>query len=166
MGLEFSQDRPRLLYLFKLCCLYITTSSPTLPAVTIGDINTSDFKGRFTDAALPSQSYMVGVPDSVANCSSDDSMAKFSLLSVDFGRAVFAKDYDPWTFVDSFGRSRIYKSLLSSYKAASVAPSTSVRTVEETTSSSALSMQPALDVPSSTKRKRSGVPGPSPQLPL
>ena len=155
MGLEFLQDRPRLLYLFELCCLCITTSSPTLPTVVIGDINHSDSKGRFSDVALPSQSYMVGVPDSVANCSSDDSMANFSLLSVDFGRSAFANDYDPWTFVDSFGRSRIYKSLLFSYKTASVALSISVRTVEESTSSSALSKQPALDIPSSTKRKRS-----------
>ena len=114
------------------------------------------FKGRFTDVAPRSQSYMVGVPDSVAHCSSDDSLAKFSLLCVDFGRAAFANDYDPWTFVESFGRSRIYKSLLSSYKAASVAPSASVRTVEETASSSALSKQPALHIPSSLKRKRSG----------
>ena len=156
IGLEFLHDRPRLLYLFKLCCLCLTSSSPTLPAVVIGGINTSDFKGRFTDVALPSQSYMVGVPDSVAHCSSDDSLAKFSLLSVDFGRTAFANDYDPWTFVDSFGRSRIYKSLSSSYKAASVAPSASVRTVEETASSSALSKQPALDIPSSLKRNRSG----------
>ena len=156
IGLEFLHDRPRLLYLFKLCCLCLKSSSPTLPAVVIRGINTSDFKGRFTDVALPSQSYMVVVPDSVAHCSSDDSLAKFSLLSVDFGRAAFANDYDPWTFVDSFGRSRIYKSLLSSYKAASVAPSASVGTVEETASSSALSKQLALDIPSSTKKRRSG----------
>ena len=162
MSLEFLHDRPRLLYLFKLCCLCLKTSSPTLPAVVIGDINTSEFKGRFTDVALPSQSYMIGVPDSVAHCSSDDSMAKFSLLSVDFGRAAFANDYDPWAFVDSFGRSRIYESLLSSYKAASVAPSASVRTVEETASSSALSKQPALEFPSSTKRTRSGSAGTRP----
>ena len=45
MGLEFLHDRLRLLYLFTLCCLCITTSSPTLPAVVIEDINTSDFKG-------------------------------------------------------------------------------------------------------------------------
>ena len=28
-GLEFLHDRPRLLYMFKLCCLCLTTSSPT-----------------------------------------------------------------------------------------------------------------------------------------
>ena len=155
MCLDFLQDRPRLLYLFKLCCLCITTSSPSLPAIVIGDINTSDFKGRFTDVALPSQSYMVGVPGSVAHCSSDDSMSKFSLLTSSFGRAAFASDYDPWTFVDTFGRSRIYKSLLSSYKAASIAPSASVRTVEETKSANVLNKS-ALTVPSNSKRKRSG----------
>ena len=84
MSLEFLHERPRLLYLFKLCCICLTTSSPTLPAVVIGDTNTSEFKGCFTDVALPSQSDMIVVPDSVAHCSSDDSMAKFSPLSVDF----------------------------------------------------------------------------------
>ena len=36
MGLEFLHDRPRLLYLFKLFCLCLTSISPTLPAVVIG----------------------------------------------------------------------------------------------------------------------------------
>ena len=159
VNLEFLRDRPRLLYLFKLSCLCLTNSSPTLPGIILGTINTSDFKGRFTDVALPVQSYLASVSDSVAHCSSDDSMSKFSVLSVDFGRTAFSSDYDPWSFVDSFGRSRIYKSLLTSYKSASVAPVTTVRTVEETASSSALSKQPALDIPSCTKRKRSGSAG-------
>ena len=85
----------------------------------------------------------------------DDSMAKFSLLAAEFGRAVLVDEYDPWTYVDSFGRSRIYKSLLSSYKAATIAPSVSVRTVEESMLASVLDKS-ALTIPSSTKRRRSG----------
>ena len=98
---------------------------------------------------------MFGVPDSIAHSSSDDSMAKFFLLTADFGQAVFADDYDPWTYVDSFGRTRIYKALLSSYKAATILPSVSVRTVEEARSASVLNKS-ALAIPSSTKRRRSG----------
>ena len=82
-------------------------------------------------------------------------MSKFSLLSADFGGPAFAKDYDPWTVVDSFGRYGIYKSLLSSYKAASIVPSTSVGTVEETKAANVLN-KPALVIPSSTKSRRSG----------
>ena len=158
ISLEFLQERSRLWYLIKLRCLCNTASSPSFPAIAIGNIKTSDFKGRFTDVALPSQSYMVGVPDSVAHCSGNDSISKFSLLTADFGRVAFANDYDLWTFVDSFGRSRIYKSLLSSFKAAFIVPSVSVRTVEETKSASVLN-KPALVFLSSTKRRRSGSAG-------
>ena len=157
IGLEFLHDRPRLQYLFKLCCLCLTSSSPTLPAVVIRGINTSDFKGRFTDVALPSQSYMVGVPDSVAHCSSDDSLAKFSLLSVDFGQTpsltttingLLSIRLGNLGFISLCHRRTRLPLLL-------LLPASGLwKRLRR--SSSALSKQPALDIPSSLKRKRSG----------
>ena len=44
MSLEFLQTRASLLYLFKLCCLCITSPSHQFPAITVGNLNTRNFK--------------------------------------------------------------------------------------------------------------------------
>ena len=124
MGLEFLHERSHLLYLFKLSCLCKTATSPSYPNVTFGGVTTARGQSRLTDVILPSQSYMANVNGSVTFCSDDSNLAKFSLLSASFGRSVFSPDYDPWQYTDSFGRSKIYKLLLSSYR---VAVSTSKR---------------------------------------
>ena len=69
--LEFLQSRRLLVYLFKICCLCITTISPQYPSVTVGRMDTSGYCDRFTDVVLPSQSYLSAVPGSVSYCSSD-----------------------------------------------------------------------------------------------
>ena len=61
MGLDFLQDREHLLYLFKQCCLSITSPRPTYPDVTIGSISTAGHQCRFTDVILPCQSCMARV---------------------------------------------------------------------------------------------------------
>ena len=108
IGLEFLQSRDHLLYLFKLCCLCATTPSPDYPDVVVGKISTVGRHDKFTDLILPCQSYITGVSGSSTLCSDDSSLAKFSVLSASFGQSAFSPGYDPWTYVDNFGRSIIY----------------------------------------------------------
>ena len=70
-----------------------------------------------------------------------------------YGRPAFAPDYDPWTYVDNFGRSKIYKSLLASYRTALSTPQKSlVRSVPEDQCS--VADMSAVKAPSSTKRRK------------
>ena len=103
-------------------CLCITARSEEFPSVTFCNVYLMGLHGRFTDVVLPGQSYLSGVPDSVPFCSQDSSLSKFSLLASDFGRTSFAPTYDPWGYVDTFGRSKVYKALLSFHKVAVAGP--------------------------------------------
>ena len=116
INLEFLQSRRLLIYLFKLSCLCITAVSPQYPSVSVGRIDISGYRDRFTDVVLPSQSYLSAVPGAVPYCSSDAQLANFSLLTASFGQTAFSPDYDPWDSIDQFGRATIYKSLVSSYR--------------------------------------------------
>ena len=122
INLDFVQTHQHLLHLFKLCCLCVTSVSPNYPAVTMGSISTSGYQSRFTDVILPCQSYLSSVSDSVAFCSNDANLNSFSLLSTSFGQSAFSPTYDPWTYVDAFGRGKIYKALGSSYRSAMSEP--------------------------------------------
>ena len=151
--LEFLRNRSCLSYLFKLCCLCATTVSPTYPDVTFGTISTAGRHNRLTDVILPSQSYVANVRDAVAFCSNNGNLTKFIDFSSSFGRSAFASDYDPWTYVDNFGRSKIYKSLLASYRTALSTPQkTLVRSAPEDQSSVADTS--AVKAPSRTKRRK------------
>ena len=151
--LEFLRNRSCLSYLFKLCCLCATTVSPTYPDVTFGTISTAGRHNRLTDVILPSQSYVANVRDAVAFCSDNGNLTNFIDFSSSFGRSAFASDYDPWTYVDNFGRSKIYKSLLASYRTALSTPQkTLVRSAPEDQSSVADTS--AVKAPSSTKRRK------------
>ena len=153
VNLDFMQDHDRLLYLFKLSCLCITSESPQYPTVSIGAASTSNFQNRLMDVVLPAQSYLSGVPDSIAFCTSDPNLANFSLLSASFGQTALSASYDPWTYVDEFGRNKIYKSLLSSYRSALSGLGEGSKGLDETTSSS-IGEMPAVFPPSERKRKR------------
>ena len=155
MGLEFFQTHEHLLYLFKLCCLCLTSSSPQYPPVLFGSVDTIGYRGRFTDLVLPCQSYLSSVPDSVSGCVTDANLDKFSHLSATFEQFAFGADYDPLTYVDVFGRSKIYKSLLASYKlTTSISVVRSVRLEERSVSS--VPDESALKIPSKLRRKRQG----------
>ena len=153
INLEFLQSRSLLFYLFKLSCLCITTVSPQYPPVSVGRFDTSGYCDRFTDVVLPSQSYLSAVPGSVPYCSSDTQLANFSLLTAYFGETAFSPNYDPWDNVDQFGRPKIYKSLLSSYRKVLSGPK-GVSVQEETGEATTIADQSALKVPSSTKRRK------------
>ena len=102
MVLEILQFRQNFFYRFKLCCLSVTSSRSQYPPVPLGSISTAGFRDRFLDVILPVQSYMSGIPDSVTSFDHDSNLAKFS------SRSAFSSAYDPWTYVDTFGRSKIY----------------------------------------------------------
>ena len=155
MGLEFFQTHEHLFYLFKLCCLCLTSVSPQYPPVLFGSVDTTGCQGRFADLVVPCQSYLSCVPNSISHCCSDVNLEKFSVLSSSFERSAFSADYDPWTLVDEFGRSKIYKSLLTSYKAVTAVPSTRSVRIEKDTASS-IPDDSAIKVPSKKQRKRAG----------
>ena len=151
ISFEILQTRDHLLYLFKLCCLCGTARSPDYPDVVAGKISTVGRHDRFTDLILPCQSYMAGVSGSSTLCSEDSNLAMFSLLSASFGQSAFSPDYDPWTYVDNFGRSRIYKSLLSSYRTALATPE---KVPTRSGVDDSVADESALKPPSSNKRRR------------
>ena len=153
MGLDFFQTQEHLLYLFKLCCLCLTSASPQYPAALFGSVDTTGYRGRFTDLILPCQSYLSSVPDSISGCVTDANLDRLSHLSASFEHSAFAAGYDQWTYVDVFGRSKIYKSLLSSYKlVTSISVARSVRLEERSVSS--VPDESALKLPSKLRRKR------------
>ena len=159
LGLDFLQSRQHLLYLFKLCCLCVTGPGDVFPAVILGQIDTSNYRGRLTDVILPSQSFVSNVPDSISYCSSDSSLLKFSQLSADFGRKAFMENYDPWIEMDLFGRASIYKSLLASYKSMLAGPAATVQQPDSDGNSTVVDAA-AVNVPSRLQRKRQFASGP------
>ena len=142
-----------LLHLSKLCCLCATSISPSYPAVTMGSISTLGHQSRFTDVVLPCQSYLSSVPGSVAFCSNKTNLNSFSLLSASLGQLSFSPTYDPWTYVDGFGRGKIYQSKVSAYRSAvsesldraNIPPYQDVFTISDT---------PAVRTPSDRKRRK------------
>ena len=120
-----------------------------------GSVDTTGYRGRFTDLILPCQSYLPAVPGSMTSCVTDANLDKFSCLSASFEQSAFAANYEPWTYVDVFGRSRIYKNLLTSYKlVTSISVARSVRLEERSVSS--VPDEYALRFPSKLRRKRLG----------
>ena len=151
LGLAFLRSRDHLFYLFKLCCLCATTPSPDYPDVVAGKISTVGRHSSFTDVIPPCQSYMASVSGSSTLSSDDSNLAKFSLLSGSFGQSAFSPTYDPWTYVDNFGRSEIYKSLSSSYRAVLAGPE---KVLARSELDDSVADESALKPPSSNKRRR------------
>ena len=153
VNLDFMQEHSHLMYFFKLSCLCITSESPHYPTVSIGSISTSNCQSQLVDVVLPAQSYLSGVPDSIAFCTSDSSLANFSLLSTSFSQSASSASYDPWTFVDEFGRNKIYKTLVASYRSALSGVGEGTGSLDDTGSYSVGEM-PAVVPPSDRKRRR------------
>ena len=130
-----------------------TTVSPTYPDVTFGTVSTAGRHSRLTDVILPVQSYMSNVRDAVSFCSGDRNLTRFIDFPSSFERSAFAPDFDPWSYVDTFGRSKIYKSLLASYRVALSSPQKAlVRIAPDDVHSVADTS--AVKAPSSTKRRK------------
>ena len=104
---------------------------------------------------MPCQIYLSCVPESTSSCCTSANMEKFSLFSASFERSAFSADYDSWTYVDTFDRSKIYKSLLASYKAfLDFPPVRSVRMEEGGAPS--VPDESAIKVPTRSQRKKTG----------
>ena len=109
------RERSHLLHLFKLACLCLTETSPEMPLVSYSRVDTSSPRCCYTDVIRPAQSYLSNVLDAVTVCVSEKNVPHIQKLSLAFGDSSFATNYDPWFFVDNFGRQNIYKSLLKSF---------------------------------------------------
>ena len=94
---------------------------------------------------------MAGVSGSSTLCSDDSNLAKFYLLSASFGQSAFSPGYDPWTYVDNFGRSKIYKSLTSAYRIVLAGPE---KVLARSEVDDSVADESALKPPSSNKRRR------------
>ena len=153
MELEFLQSHQHICYLFKLSCMCLTSVSPQYPPVFMGKIDTRGLRSRVADVVLPCQSYLLAVPDSLAVCCTESNLGKFSQLSASFGQSGFAADYDPWSYVDEFGRSALYKALLASHRSVLSGSEAYIRspTFADTPS---MSDAPAVRLPSENKRRR------------
>ena len=153
MELEFIQSHDHICYLFKLSCLCLTSVSPQYPPVFMGKIDTRGLRSRVADVVLPCQSYLLAVPDSLAVCCTESNLGKFSQLSASFGQSGFAADYDPWSYVDEFGRSALYKALLASHRSVFSGTEAYIRspTFADTPS---VSDAPAVRLLSENKRRR------------
>ena len=153
MGLDFLQTHDHICYLFKLSCLCITSVSPEYPPVSFGKIDTRGLQSRLADVILPCQSYLTSVPDSLLACCTESRLEKFCHLSTSFGQSGFAVDYDPWTFVDGFGRSAIYKTLVASHRSVLAGSDFHFRSPTLPDVSS-VQDAPAVKLPSENKRRR------------
>ena len=153
MALDFLKTHEHLYYLFKLSCLCLTSVSPRYPAVVMGKVDNQGLQSRIADVVLPCQSYLSDVSDSLALCCTDVSLEKLSLLSSSIGQSGLSSDYDPWTYVDNFGRSSIYKSFMSSHRSVLSGAGTSCKDV---TAADVPSVRdaPAIRLLSDTKRRR------------
>ena len=114
------QDRPHLLHIFKLSCLCLTEIEASPVEVLYSEVDTSDPRCCFTDVIRPSQSFLSNVPNAVACCVTEENLSRFLGLSINFSDSSFASTYDPWLYVDSFGRQKIYKSLVKTYNTPAV----------------------------------------------
>ena len=99
-----------------------------------------------------SQSYLSGVVGSVAHCSGDLNVDKFTLLAASFDRGAFNSEYDLWTYTDTYRQSEMYKSLSASYKAKIAGPKGGALPAGSNVSS--VADVPALRLPSQAKRYR------------
>ena len=81
LGLEFFQRHEQVCYLFKLCCLCLTSVSPQYPAVTMAKIDSTGLQSRMADVVLPCQSYPSEVPDSLASRCTDANLNIFPYFS-------------------------------------------------------------------------------------
>ena len=153
MELELLQTREHICYLFKFSCLCLTSVSPQYPPVSMGRIDTSGLQSRMADVVLPCQSYLSAVPDPLTACCTEPNLDKFSQMSASFGQSGFTAEDDPWTYVDGFGRTAIYKTLTASYR--SVLSGSEVYTRSPTfAETSSVPVAPAVKLPSDSKRRR------------
>ena len=89
----------------------------------------------------------------LGSCCTKSRLEKFSEMSSSFGQSAFAPDYDPWTYVDGFGRSAIYKTFVSSYRSVLSGSEFHFRSPGFADTSSVRDA-PAVKLPSDSKRRR------------
>ena len=107
--------RSRLLYIFELSCLCLTEESVSLPSVSFSGVDTSDLNCPYSDAILPVQSFLSVVPHGVGVCTDEEVVSELLALKDSMLGLDFSSSYDPWEFVDYFGRKQIYSTLMAAH---------------------------------------------------
>ena len=107
--------RKHLFYVFQLSCLCLTSQLPELPTIKFPGVDCSDPRSRLFDVIMPAQSYLANVANSVAVCTTEASLGTFKDLEARFSSGNVPGD--PWSHVDSFGKSNFHKILVTVYKA-------------------------------------------------
>ena len=130
------QNRPHLCRLFRLSCLCLGEDTALLPPIKFQDVVAQSSRCRLSDVLLPSQSYLTVVPNGIAKCTSEASLAKYKELERQFNSGNVPSD--PWSHVDSFEREKFQKVLTSVYKASyrGPKPTASSRSASESESTS------------------------------
>ena len=116
------RDRPLLQYVFSLSCLCLTETSPTLPVVKFGSVDTSKVTCGVADVIFPVQSYLSNVPDSGEVCSRGAALKQFLEFGSNYGRMCSSDVYDAWTSVDYCGRQKILEHFHATYRQIVKAP--------------------------------------------
>ena len=81
--------------LFRLSCLCLTSTSPSLPAFIIDPVAISSLQSCMVDVIHPVQSYVANVPGAAELCSGQESHAKYSALDATLGSRVLEAGYNP-----------------------------------------------------------------------
>ena len=112
-------SRFKLFHFYRSRCFCITESHKELPAVKSQDGDTSSQHCRLSSVKLPAKSYLYNCPDAIAVCTSETALMKYKDLELQFKSARLSGD--PWSHVDTFGRSSFLKTLTASFKGDSTA---------------------------------------------
>ena len=107
--------RKHLSYVFQLSCSCLTSKLLELPAIKFTGVDCSDPRSQMFDVIMPAQCYLANVADSVAACTTEASLGTFKDLEGRISGGIIAGD--PWSHVDSFGKSNFHKVLISVHKA-------------------------------------------------
>ena len=115
MGMPELKMRKHLFYIFQLGCLCLTSKLPELPAIKLSGVDCSDPRSQLLDVIMPAQSYLANVANSVAVCTTEASLGTFKDLEARFSSGNVPGE--PWSHVDSFGKSNFHKVPISVHKA-------------------------------------------------
>ena len=113
------QTRDNLLRLFRLCCLGLISTTPELPGVKFGPVDTGDFHSGLVDLVRSARSYIVNVPGSCQYVTTQDAHRRLSSFDSALSDRILQSEYDPWTCVDAFGREDMLGRLQTARKAVS-----------------------------------------------
>ena len=88
------QTRDKLLRLFRLSCLCLTPTTPELPDVKFGPVDTGNFHSVLVDLVRSTRSYIVNVPGSCQYVTIPDALRRFSSFGSALSDCILHSEYD------------------------------------------------------------------------